>query len=238
MKEIKYSKKLKYKMIVKSIFTLIVFMISFFGAQGQTLSSGGWRTSVDNPFTRITVSNNLETNIYKIECTTLVDAPILQFKITVDGTVVQAIFQEGSYVVVEGKMITIQQLTPGIMVKGTWAIIQQPETSAITIPWNYYTSLSNDLLVATLKVEQEFLLSINYSTLNCSNTSFTVFIDGLPVKDENNNILKFLEGSTIYGKGKLITIRATGTCNNNTPIGGDLKLSKGTKNNLITNNQN
>lgn len=150
----------------------------------------------------------------------------MQFKITVDGTVIEAMFQEGSSVVVEGKEIAIQQLTHGTMVKGTWAIIQQPEKSAITIPWNYYTSLSNDLLVSSLKMEQEFLLSINYHTPQCSNTSFTVMIDGQPVIDENNTILKFFEGSTIYGKGKYITIRATGTCNKNTPIAGDLKLIK------------
>jgi hypothetical protein len=112
------------------------------------------------------------------------------------------------------------------MVKGAWAIIQEPEISATTIPWNYYPSLSNDLLVASLKVEQEFLISINYATINCSNTSFNIFIDGQPIKDANNNTLIFLEGSTVYGKGKNIVIRATGACTNNTPIGGDLKLAK------------
>ena len=212
----------------KNFLIVIILIATCFVAKGQTatLSTGGWRTSNDNPFTRITIGSNLETKVYRIECTTLVDASILQFRIIIDGVPVQATFQEGSYIVVEGKEIAIEQLSQGSMIKGTWAILQEPEKLATTIPWNYYPSFTNNLLVADLKVEQEFLLSINYTTINCSNTSFIVFIDGQPVKDSSNNTLKLLAGSTIYGKGKSILIRAAGVCTNNTPIAGDLKLNK------------
>ncbi|TYP99233.1 hypothetical protein C7447_102555 [Tenacibaculum adriaticum] len=215
-------------MLNKKYFIIFILIVTNFATNGQTatLSAGGWRTSNNNPFTRITGSNNLATKIYRIECTALVDTSILQFRIIVDGTPIQATFQEGSYVVVEGKQIAIEQLSQGTMVRGAWTIIQEPEIAATTVPWNYYPSLSNDLLVASLKVEQEFLISINYSTINCSNTSFNVFINGQPVKDTNNNTLIFLEGSTVYGKGKSILIRATGACTNNMPIVGDLKLAK------------
>ncbi|WP_158861010.1 hypothetical protein [Lunatibacter salilacus] len=212
----------------RNCFIVFVLLVINFVAYGQTatLSQGGWRTTNDNPFTRLSVSNSLESKIYRIECISLVDASILQFRIIVDGKPIQATFQEGSNVVVEGKEIAIEQLSQGTMVKGSWAIIQEPERLAVSIPWNYYPSLSNDLLVAALKVEQEFLMSLNYGTTNCSNTSFTVFIDGIPVKDKNNITLNFLEGSTIYGKGRTILIRALGSCTNNMPIVGDLKLVK------------
>ena len=219
-------KKMCSKRVAKSFLTLIILFLSCFVAKAQTLSSGGWRTSTANPFTRITASNNLGTKLYRIDCTNMVDNSILQFRITVDGAAIQATFQEGSYIVVEGNDVTIQQLGSGTMVKGTWTILQQPDILATTIPWNYFPTLTNDLLVASLKVEQEFLLSINYTSINCANTSFTVFIDGQPVKDASNNVLKFLEGSTIYGKGKYITIRASGTCATNSAIYGDLKLRK------------
>jgi hypothetical protein len=215
-------------MLNKTYFIALILAMANFGVNAQTasLSAGGWRTSNDNPFTRITGTNNLTTKIYRIECTTLVDPSILQFRIIVDGSPIPATFQEGSYVVVAGKEIAIEQISQGTMIRGSWAIIQEPEVSATTIPWNYYPSLTTDLLVASLKVEQEFLISINYLTNNCSNTSFVIFIDGQPVKDANNRVLKFIEGSTVYGKGKSVVIRASGTCSNNTPIAGDLKLIK------------
>lgn len=208
--------------------TLLILSITHFGIIGQTatMSTGGWRTSTENPKTRITATNNLSSKIYRINCITLVDATILQFRIIVDGTPIQPTFQEGSFVVVEGKEIFIEQTTPGAMIIGTWTIVQESERAALTLPWNYYTSLTNDLLIASLKVEQEFLLSINSTSINCTGTSFTIFIDGQAVKDANNNIMKFLEGSTIYGKGKNILIRASGSCTLNSPIVGDLKLSK------------
>lgn len=207
---------------------LILIMLFFFrvDAYAQTLSSGGWRTSSDNTFTRITANSNLGPKIYRLECTNMTDNAILQFKITVDGVIIPTTFQEGSNVVVEGSNVAIQQITPGVMVKGTWTIIQQTDIPATTIPWNYYPSLTNELLIASLKVEQEFLLSINYNSANCTNTSYSIMIDGQPVKDANNNNLKFLEGSTLYGKGKSVTIRANGTCTGNNPIYGDIKLKK------------
>jgi hypothetical protein len=211
----------------KEYFISLVLLCSFLKINGQTpiLSAGGWRTSNTNTFTKITGSNNLDTKIYRLDCTSLVDASILQFRIFVDGLPIQATFQEGSYVVVEGKEIAVEQVNQGTMAMGTWTILQQPELAATNIPWNYYPSLSNDLLVASLKTEQEFLISIN-RTSYCTNTSFIVFIDGQPVKDRNNNTIIFLEGSTIYAKGKSIVIRATGTCTNNNPITGDLKIKK------------
>lgn len=215
-----------YKSMGRAFYILVIFILSCSGLMGQTLMSGGWRTSTANPYTRITAGSIPGTRVYRLDCTTLADNSILQFKIIADGTEIPATMQEGSYVVVEGNNIAIQQLNPGTMVKGTWTILQQFETPASVIPWTYYPSLNNDLLIASFKVEQEFLLSINSTSPNCTNTSFTVFIDGQAVKDASNKPLKFLEGSTLYGKGKYVTIRASGTCTPDSPIYGDLKINK------------
>lgn len=220
------SNYMRYKKAIGKSVVLATLLFLCGITHAQTLSAGGWRTSTGNPFTKITANNNLGVKVYRIECTNMVDATILQFKITVDGVDLLATFQEGSSVVVEGATIAIQQLTPGTMVKGTWAIIQQTDIPASTIPWNYFPSLTTDLLVASLKVDQEFLLSINYSSASCSNTSFIVFIDGQAVKDASGNTLKFLEGSTVYGKGKSVVIRASGTCTGNNSVNGDLKIKK------------
>ena len=151
---------------------------------------------------------------------------IVQFNIIVDGFVQLVTFHEGSNIAIEGKNIAIKQITPGRMIKGTWKIIQQPEIAAYTLPWAYVPRVNTDLLIAVLKDEQEFLLSINYTSTNCTNTSMTVLIDGQPIRDNANNIITFWEGSTLYGKGKTVAIRPLGTCTGNNTINGDLKLKK------------
>lgn len=212
----------------KNIFVLCAILINLgLNVNAQvTMGSGGWSTSNANRYTRITGTNNLDNKVYQIECTYMTDNDILQFRLIVDGVTLPVTFHEGSYVTVEGKSIAIQQITPGKMIRGTWKIIQQPEISANSSSWNYVPRVNADMLIASLKTEQEFLLSINYSSTNCTNTSMTVIIDGQPVLDNNNNPLIFWEGSTIYGKGKTVVIRAAGTCTGNNTVNGDFKIKK------------
>jgi archaellum component FlaG (FlaF/FlaG flagellin family) len=212
----------------KKFLILALCIIGAFQSNAQsTMNMGGWSTGNSSRYTRITGTGNLDQKIYQIECTTMLDGVALQFNVIVDGVTLPVTFHEGSYVAVEGKSIALQQVNPGKMIKGTWKIIQQPDLLATTLPWSFFPAINSDMLVANLKTEQEFLLSINYTSTNCTNTSFTVIIDGQPVKDAANNTLVFWEGSTIYGKGKSILIRASGTCSNvNATVNGDLKLRK------------
>lgn len=190
------------------------------------MSAGGWTTSNAARYTRITGTNNLDTKVYQVESTYFADSDVLQFNLIVDGVTLPVTFHEGSSVAVEGKSIAIQQTAAGKMFRGTWKIIQQPEVGATTLPWGFVPKVNADQVVATLKTEQEFLLSINFSSTGCTNTAMTVYIDGQPVRDAANNVLTFWEGSTVYGKGKLVVIRPTGTCSATGMIAGDLKLRK------------
>lgn len=214
------------KLILPALIALLSAQLLTAQPQPELLT-GGWSTSNSNRFTRITGTSNLDSKVYRIDCTMMVDTSVLQFNIIVDGITIPASFFEGSYVVVEGKNIAIQQANPGKMVKGTWKVIQVPEIPPVSVQWAGYPKINKDILIAALKTEQEFVVSINYTSLNCSNTTMTVYIDGTPVKDNNNNILTFWEGSSIYGKGKNIVIRVAGSCaGNNDPVYGDLKLKK------------
>lgn len=208
------------------LFLLIVFAINTGPLRAQDLNAGGWTTSNSSMFTRITGTNNLNNYVYRIECTTLADNDILKFNVIVDGVTIPVSFYEGTYIAVEGKNIALQQISPGKMIKGSWKIIQQPEVAATTLPWVLSPKLNTEMLIANLKTEQEFLLTINYTSSNCTNTGMTVMIDGQPIKDNNNNVLTFAEGSTIYAKGKTVTLRVTGNCTGNNAVTGELKLRK------------
>ncbi len=213
-------------MIKKYSAALVFTIISFFtSAQVPDFFIGGWNTSTTNRFTRITVSPNLVQQVYRLECTMMSDTDIIQFNVIADGVVLPVSFYEASVVLVEAKDIAIQQVTPGAFVSGNWRLVQKPAVTAVSIPWAGYARLNREILVASLKTEQEFVLSINASSSNCTATTMTVFVDGVLVKDNAGQPLIFAPGSSIYGRGKLITLRPAGNCTGNTnPVYGSLKL--------------
>jgi hypothetical protein len=194
-------------------------------AQVTEFFAGGWNTATANRFTRITVSPGLVQQVYRLDCTMMGDSDIMQFNVIADGVLIPVSFYEGSTVLVEAKDIAIQQVTPGTFIGGSWKLVQKPAITSVSIPWAGYPKLNKDILVASLKTEQEFVLSINQSSSNCTATSMTVLIDGIVVKDNANQPLVFAPGSSIYGKGKVVTLRPIGNCAGNTnPVYGSLKL--------------
>jgi hypothetical protein len=213
-------------MIKKYSLVLLLATVSVFAnAQVPEFFIGGWNTSTANRFTRITVSPNLVQQVYRLECSMASDTDIVQFNIFADGVVIPVSFFEASVVLVEAKDIAIQQVTPGAFFSGNWKLVQKPAIASVSIPWAGYAKLNKDILVASLKTEQEFVLSLNATSSNCTATSMTVFIDGVVVKDNANQPLIFAPGSSIYGRGKLITLRPMGNCTGNTnPVYGNLKL--------------
>jgi hypothetical protein len=212
---------------MKKCILLFVFGVSITNSDAQTMSAGLWSTNNAIGYTKITVSNNPDNKVYQIESAYTQDNDVLLYNIIVDGVTLPITLHEGSTVVVEGKNIAIKQVAPlKKMSRGTWKVLQQPEIAATNFQWFFVPRLNVDQLIASLKTEQEFLLSITSLSPNCTNTSMTVIIDGQPVKDDNNNVLILPEGSTISGKGKVISLRAVGVCTGNNTINGILNLKK------------
>lgn len=214
---------------MKRYLLLFLFIASGLTTIAQTMATellwGGWMTTNTTRYTRITVSPNLPQQVYRIESILLTDTSTLQYNIIVDGVVQPNSFHEGSVVVVEGKDIAIQQINPGPMVNGIWRMIQKPAAAATSIPWAGYARFNKDILVASLKTEQEFVLSINNNIPNCTATAMQVIIDGVPVKDATNQPLVLLSGSSVYGRGKLVSLRPIGNCTGTTnAVYGSLKL--------------
>lgn len=212
---------------MKKLMLFITLAVSVKMLNAQTMGAGFWSTNNTNGYTRITVSNNPDNKVYQIESTYNTDTDVLLYNVIVDGVMLPITFHEGTTVVVEGKNIAIRQVAPlKKMIRGTWKVVQQAEIAANIFQWFFVPRINVDQLIASLKTEQEFLLTITPQSPNCTNTSFMVIIDGQPVKDDNNNVLIFPEGSTISGKGKVISLRATGTCTGNNTINGTLNLKK------------
>ncbi len=198
-------------------------------AAAQTMAGellwGGWVTTNTARFTRITVSANLPQQVYRIESVLLTDTSTLQYNVIVDGVAQPVSFYEGSVVVVEGKDIAIQQVSTGPMVNGTWRMMQKPAAAATSIPWAGYARFNRDILVTSLKTEQEFVLSVNNNIPNCTATAMYVLIDGVMVKDTANQPLVLQSGSSVYGRGKQVTLRLIGNCTGvNNPVSGSIKL--------------
>jgi hypothetical protein len=214
---------------MKRYLVLLLLVGTSLTTVAQTLATellwGGWITTNANRFTRITVSPNLPQQVYRIESVLFTDTSTLQYNIIVDGVVQPTSFYEGSVVVVEGKDIAIQQVNPGASLNGTWRMIQKPAAATTSMAWAGYARLNRDILVASLKTEQEFVLSINNNIPNCTATAMQVLIDGVSVKDAANQPLVFMPGSYIYGRGKVITLRPIGNCTGvNNPVMGSIKL--------------
>lgn len=208
---------------MKNILPLIACFITTFSYSQNTLNAGGWSTSGPGSYTRITATHNLDQKVYSIQNTIHMDDAILEFDIIADGVTIPTKMFEGGFVAVEAKSIFIRQTKPGKQIKGSWKTIQQPETAATVIPWMGYASLNKDILVASLKTEQEFIIEI-HGSLDCNDAAFQVFIDNVPVKDGSNNTLTFWNGSSLIGKGKLVVVRVSGSCTGAKPITGYLKL--------------
>lgn len=103
-------------------------------------------------------------------------------------------------------------------------MLHQGEIVSTDIPWSCTPSANADMLIASLKTEEEFVLHINVNSLNCSNTSFIVMIDGQVLLDKTKKPLVFWHGSSVYGKGKMVAIRASGTCEPGHTVNGIFTL--------------
>ncbi|MGB8192091.1 MAG: hypothetical protein WCF67_09245, partial [Chitinophagaceae bacterium] len=179
---------------------------SFAVAQAQAdLFSGFWTTSNTLKSTIITATPTASSRIYRIEC--LADAndgQIYQAQIFVDGVQLTNPLVEGSHVMVEGKSIAIRQVGTATLYRGIWKVIQPQDAvlQAERSTWISYPSLNRDILVASFKTEQEFVLTINQPNIAVVGGSMIVTIDGNVVKDSAGNTVVFSEGSSVYGKGK------------------------------------
>lgn len=188
--------------------------------------SGGWKTSDSHKLTSLTATPLTESKVFRITCTEMVDAQYVDFKIQVDGKQTIAHLNEGGSIFVEGKEIHIEQVTAGVNILATWEAVQEQIIEFEQANWTAFPQDGGESLVCAFEDEQEFVLSINSSSTGCRNGLMSVIIDDSAVEDLSGNLLQILEGSSIIGKGKIVSIRVTGDCDNHNPFRGEVKIRK------------
>lgn len=188
--------------------------------------SGGWKTSDGHKFTTLTATPLDEPKVFRITCTEMVDAQYVDFKIQVDGKQIIAHLNEGGSIFVEGKEIHIEQTTSGVNILATWEVVQEQLIEFERATWTSFPQDGGESLICAFENEQEFVLSINSSSAGCRNGLMSVVIDGSAVKDLSGNLLQLIEGSSVIGKGKIVSIMVSGHCDNHNPFRGEVKIRK------------
>lgn len=188
---------------------------------------GGWKTSNEQKLTAITAKPLELSKVFRISCTELIDADVVQFRFYVDGKTIIAPLNEGGSVFIQGKSIFIEQIEEGINFLAKWEVVQETPLAFEKAIWVVYPQEGIQSLVAAFEEEQDFVLSINLKSNGCSDGRMVVVIDGQEVKDNKGNVIQFLEGSSVIGKGKIVSVVVTGTCSPKNKFYGDIKIHKG-----------
>jgi hypothetical protein len=192
----------------------------------EHLFMGGWKTNDSSSITAITAYPLEKSKTFHISCTELVDSDFLKFRFYVDGKTIIAPLNEGGSVFIQGKSIFVEQLESSNNFIATWQAVQEEELQFTRAAWVVNPQEGNQSLVASFEDDQEFVISFDRTSPGCSNGKMTVVIDGQTIKDHKNKIITFLEGSSVIGKGKNVSVIVSGTCTKNNKFHGEIKLHK------------
>lgn len=192
----------------------------------QQLYSGGWKTSDHNSFTTLTAVPLEQPKVFRISCTELVDSNYVNFRVHVDGKQILTPMTEGSSILVEGRSVFLEQISPGVNISAVWNVVQEPSLEFVQATWSIFPQDRAEALVCAFDEEQEFVLGFNRESQGCRSGLFTVTIDGNAVMDLSGATLRFLEGSSFIGRGKIVSVHASGQCDNHNSFRGSIKIGK------------
>jgi hypothetical protein len=210
---------------MKIFISIVLIHLSLFSVNAQNkFMIGGWKTTNTNKVTRITTGNQTIARLYKISSTAL-DNYDTEFQVIVDGQTITSKFQEGSSIYVHGKEILIKQISDGDIYSGLWEVVANTRENKDKLAWRAETPPNNGkVLVASFLSPKDFVISLGFQSTNCTRGTgrMIVIVDGVTIKDANGDTLEFLEGSSLFGKGKLIEVQLTGVCTSNYSFVGNL----------------
>jgi hypothetical protein len=198
---------------------------------------GGWRTSQEYKQTTITAQPLDDPKVFRLKIVELVDSNPVQFKISADDKepFTTPLLFEGGAVFVEGTTIFIEQVSGGAIGLATWEVVQEPPVDYELAKWSAPPMADREVLVCSLIKDQQFVLSFNLHSKDkfdadtaalCWNGLMRVKVDGQFVEDSTGEPRIFLEGSSIIGKGRQVSIVVTGECSSTEMFKGSIKLRK------------
>ncbi|MGB3465220.1 MAG: hypothetical protein WBA74_08120 [Cyclobacteriaceae bacterium] len=210
---------MKYFVII-----ILPFLANTISAQ-EKLLSGGFRVNNSQTYTRITAHELDDDYLFRISSIETVSRQIVQFKVTANSIQSELLIEEGGSAIVEAKSLAVSRKFNGDYAYATWEVVDDNRIANV-VPWKFFPRTTSKITVASLEEEKLFVISINLRSNNCSNGRMQLFIDGVAVKDDSGNILRFPEGSSVIGKGRLIQLVVTGSCSETEGFSGSLKLEK------------
>lgn len=204
---------------------LILACFSFLANAQSKLYKGGWKVSDSQTFTRITAQPLDSARIFRLSNIEIVDGNVAQFRVNADGTSQIIVVEEGGSVFVEAQSVSVTQRRSGTYAQGIWEIVND-STPHTSLSWKFFPQTNSRITVASFKQDRTFVVSLNSSTIGCSNGTMVVFVDGEPVKDDRGRTLNLLAGSSIIGTGKVVEIKASGTCSTGDGFMGSLSFAR------------
>lgn len=227
------------------IFTL-VYSVWNIKAQGDMFLEGSWATSTKD----IVNSNNQYFNIQTITISPFEEDQLMIFTSTTEenDNIVKAfqilqdnltwgpVLWEGGEAIIEASNLEVRQLDDNqnspFIYKGNWGII-----SSATHPKGFFKSkwiahnngspIKLRTMVAFFKKEREFVLSVDNSTIGCTEGYVEIYINGTVIREDRPGTVtpkRFYPGSSFYAKGHRISIKSFAQCDSGKGISGTFKF--------------
>lgn len=190
------------------------------------LFQGIWQTTERTKVIPLTANPLKASKVFRLYNVEMVDSVIQKFKIYVDNKAIVAPFFEGSSIFVEGKSIEIEQLGKGASMLAQWEVVREKKIQFERAVWVANPRVSQPTLIAAFIKETEFVVTLNRTSTGCSNGQMIVSIDGNSVKSRASKVVKFEQGSSLIGSGKIVFALVTGQCKANNLFYGTIKISK------------
>ena len=187
---------------------------------------GGWKTNDRKNQTTLTLTPLNKEELFKIKSTLHFDDDLLKYKIWKNRQEIPSSLHEGGSTIVEARSIDIEQQGKGLNILSSWEFIDQKEIHFFETYWSYTPTRNALGIVANFEEIKEFILSFNAADVTSDNGLMSVIVDGKPVKDETGKTLKFLQNSSVIGKGKSISIYIEKTNSIQKRFYGSLRIKK------------
>lgn len=181
--------------------------------------SGTWVVNQDNPTSKITLASFATPQVFALESDISFDDISNSTATIITGNTMSWLvgLVEGGTLFVEAKSITIQ-LSKGDRMSGRWSIVRKPLVPAIVGTLDRLGAIDHGAI--DFQTSQEFVVGlINYkANAGYGNFTFTLAIDGKPIKDSTGADLYYAAGNTVYGSGKSVVLRQGYTVTSGTSL--------------------
>ncbi|MBW1294970.1 hypothetical protein [Aquimarina litoralis] len=186
--------------------------------------SGRWSTNKKNRFHTATQTEFPERKLVKVT-SVLVGTPI-PFEFVKGNNLPNIPSAEGGALFVDTRGIYFNQPNLNDNLNGTWEVLDDDRITTYSISWMFHPKFSSGKVLASFDEETEFVIDF-LNTNNCNDISIAIYVDNQPIKTYFGTNAVFLPNSSVYGKGKRITIfNINGTCHDQGDVSGKLRIYK------------